>query len=125
VVERAFGLTGVSRSRLGAALAWIVTFHFVCITWVFFRSPSFDASLVYLATLFSGAGWSTTMTPLVACVLALGALTQIVPTGWFERLEARYDTSSLAFKVAVPFAAIFAISVAAPGGIAPFIYFQF
>ena len=65
------------------------------------------------------------MTPLVASVLTLGALTQIVPNGWFEALEARYDTGSLAFKVAVPFAAIFLISVAAPGGIAPFIYFQF
>jgi D-alanyl-lipoteichoic acid acyltransferase DltB (MBOAT superfamily) len=125
VVERAFGLTGAPRSRVRSVLAWIVTFHFVCITWVFFRSPSFDASLVYLTTLFFGAGWSTTMTPLVATVLALGALTQIVPSGWFERLEARYETGSLGLKIAIPFAVIFVISVAAPGGIAPFIYFQF
>ena len=125
VVERAFGLTGASRTRLGAALAWFVTFHFVCLTWVFFRSPSSEATFAYFATLFSGASWSTTMTPLVASVLTLGALTQIVPNGWFEALEARYDTGSLAFKVAVPFAAIFVIAIAAPGGIAPFIYFQF
>jgi D-alanyl-lipoteichoic acid acyltransferase DltB (MBOAT superfamily) len=125
VVERVLGLTAKPRTRLGAALAWLVTFHFVCLTWVFFRSPSNEATLAYFTTLFSGASWSTTMTPLVASVLALGALTQVLPTRWFEALEARYQAGSLAFKVALPSAVIFLISVAAPGGIAPFIYFQF
>jgi len=125
VVERAFGWTGAPRTRLGAALAWVVTFHFVCLTWVFFRSPSNEATYAYFTTLFSGASWSTTMTPLVASVLVLGALTQVLPTRWFEALETRYDAGSLAFKVALPFAVIFLISVAAPSGIAPFIYFQF
>jgi D-alanyl-lipoteichoic acid acyltransferase DltB (MBOAT superfamily) len=125
VVERIFGRTGAPRTRLGAALAWALTFHFVCLTWVFFRSPSNEATYAYFTTLFSGASWTTTMTPLVATLLALGALTQVLPTRWFEALEARYDAGSLAFKVALPFAVIFLISAAAPGGIAPFIYFQF
>lgn len=125
VTERVFDLTGAPRTRLGAALAWLVTFHFVCLTWVFFRSPSNEATLAYFTTLFSGASWSTTMTPLIASVLALGALTQLVPSRWSEALEAHYEAGSLAVKVALPFAVIFLISVAAPGGIAPFIYFQF
>jgi D-alanyl-lipoteichoic acid acyltransferase DltB (MBOAT superfamily) len=125
VIERAFGWTGAPRTRWRAALAWVVTFHFVCLTWVFFRSPSNEATLAYFTTLFSGASWSTTMTPLVAAVLALGALTQMIPTRWSEALENRYDTGSLAFKVALPFCVIFLICVAAPSGIAPFIYFQF
>ena len=123
--ERALGLTGAPRSRIGAALAWLVTFHFVCFAWVFFRSPSLDAALVYFATMFSGVGGRTTMTPLVATVFVLGALTQIIPAGWFAALQARYAISPLALKVAVPFAAIFLIAVAAPGGTPPFIYFQF
>src|SRR5215471_186680 len=125
VVERVFGLGGKPRSRLRAAVAWIVTFHFVCLTWVFFRSPSNEATLAYFTTLFSGASWSTTMTPLVAGVLVLGALTQVIPARWSDALEKRYDAGSLAFKIAFPFAVIFLISVAAPAGMAPFIYFQF
>jgi D-alanyl-lipoteichoic acid acyltransferase DltB (MBOAT superfamily) len=125
VIERAFGLTGPPRSRIVAALMWLVTFHLVCVAWVFFRASSFETSLVYLGTLLSGTGWSTTMTPLVAVVLVLGALTQIIPAGWFAALQARYAAGSLALKVALPFAAIFLIAVAAPGGIPPFIYFQF
>jgi len=125
VVERVFGLGGKPGSRLCAAVAWVVTFHFVCLTWVFFRSPSNEATLAYFTTLFAGASWSTTMTPLVASVLVLGALTQVIPARWSDALEKRYDAGSLAFKVAVPFAVIFLISVAAPAGMAPFIYFQF
>ena len=124
-VERALGLADAPRSRLGAALAWLITFHFVCFAWVFFRSPSLDAAVVYFAAMFSGAGWTTTMSPLVAAVFCLGALTQIIPAGWFAALQARYAAGPLALKIAVPFAAIFAIAVAAPGGIPPFIYFQF
>ncbi len=125
VVERAFGWTGAPRTRWRAALAWVVTFHFVCLTWVFFRSPSDEATYAYFTTLFSGASFRTTMTPLVASVLTPGALTQTIPTRWFDAFEKRYEAGSLALKVAVPFAVIFLICVAAPGGIAPFIYFQF
>ena len=63
---------------------------------MFFRSPSLEATQAYFATLFWGdSGWSTTMTPLVAAMLALGALTQIVPDRWFEGLEIYYDRASL------------------------------
>jgi hypothetical protein len=107
-------------------LAWLITFHFVCIAWVFFRSPSLEATQAYFDTLiFGDTGWSTTMTPLVAAMLAIGALTQIIPNRWVDGLEAYYDRASLAFKVALPFAVIFLIAVAAPGGVPPFIYFQF
>ncbi len=91
--------------------------------------PGVDAStarIAYLTTLMSGdAIFSTTVTPLVAIMLVLGALTQIIPDRWFNGLEARYDRASLVVKVAVPFAVIFLIGVAAPGGVPPFIYFQF
>lgn len=128
VAERLLGVTGEARGRqrLPAVLAWLITFHFICITWVFFRSPTPEATQAYFGTLaFGEMTWSTTMTPLVAVMLAIGVLTQIIPNRWFEGLEGRYDRASLAIKVAVPFAVIFLIAVAAPGGVPPFIYFQF
>jgi hypothetical protein len=98
----------------------------VCLAWVFFRAPSLDGAQAYLSTLFSGAEvLSTTVTPLVALMLVFGALTQIIPNAWFDRLEVRYDRASLVVKVAIPFVVIFLVAVAAPGGVPPFIYFQF
>jgi alginate O-acetyltransferase complex protein AlgI len=128
VGERMFGRseTALPQTRTRDALAWLATFHFVCLTWIFFRSPSLEATQTYFATLLWGeTGWSTTMTPLVAAMLAIGALTQMVPNRWFESFEAWYDRASLPFQVALPFLMIFLIAVAAPGGVPPFIYFQF
>src|SRR5262249_11791173 len=100
------------RSRLAAVLGWFVTFQFVTVTWVFFRSPSLDASFDYFATLFAATSWSTTVTPFVATVFAAGALTHVIPPRWYELLERRYNRSSLAMKVLVPFVVIFLVSVA-------------
>jgi alginate O-acetyltransferase complex protein AlgI len=131
VVEHMLERSPLSLARMlggrpAAVLAWLLTFHFVCVTWVFFRSPSLQATQEYFATLFLGdTGWSTTMTPLVAAMLAIGALTQIIPSRWFDEFEAYYDRASLPFKVALPFLLIYSIAIAAPGGVPPFIYFQF
>jgi alginate O-acetyltransferase complex protein AlgI len=127
VVERVLGLTGEGgHHRLPALLAWLITFHFVCLTWVFFRAPTLEVAQLYLGTLVSGETiWSTTVTPLVAAMLLIGVFTQLVPNAWFDRLELAYDRASIMLKVALPFAVIFLVAIAAPGGVPPFIYFQF
>jgi D-alanyl-lipoteichoic acid acyltransferase DltB (MBOAT superfamily) len=127
MLERMLGVTGPGGHRhVPAAISWLITFHFVCLTWVFFRAPSLEGALSYFSTLFTGdMTWSTTVTPLVALMLVLGALTQVIPDDWFQRLEVRYDRASIAVKVALPFVVIFLVALAAPGGVPPFIYFQF
>ena len=129
VIERMLGVTGEDsakkRGTFATVLGWLVTTQFVCLAWVFFRAPSTDAWLGYFATMFSGRSWSTSMTPFVAAICVLGALSHILPPRWFVTLEKRYDEAPLPVKVLVPFVVIYLISVAAPAGIAPFIYFQF
>jgi D-alanyl-lipoteichoic acid acyltransferase DltB (MBOAT superfamily) len=127
MTERLLGVTGehaqTQRSVLKTALGWFLTLQFVCIAWIFFRAGG--AWLPYFTTMLSGSSWTTTMTPFVAVIVVLGALSHIIPPRWFATLEARYDTAPLAVKVLVPFVVIYLIAVAAPSGIAPFIYFQF
>jgi len=98
----------------------------VCLAWVFFRAPTFDLAQAYLGTLIAGGtATGTTVTPLVVVMLVVGMLTQVVPNDWLERLEDFYDRASIAVKVAVPSAVISLVAVASPGGVPPFIYFQF
>ena len=70
VVERAArgdGRARPPRPHPRRCVWWFVTLHFVCLTWVFFRAPTFDTAIAYLSTLVSGeAVFSTTVTPLVA-----------------------------------------------------------
>jgi alginate O-acetyltransferase complex protein AlgI len=126
VIERLLGITGEGKHWIPGVVWWFVTLHFVCLTWVFFRAPSFEVAQTYLSTLVSGETiFTTSATPLVLAMLVLGALTQVIPNRWFDTLESRYDQASLVVKVAVPFVVIFLVAVAAPGGVPPFIYFQF
>ena len=124
VGERMLGVTAnQKRSALSTALGWFVTIQLVSLAWIFFRAR--DAWFGYFSTMVSGAHWTTTVTPFVACIFALGALSHILPPRWFEALEVRYDAAPLVVKVLVPFVVIYLICIAAPSGIAPFIYFQF
>jgi len=139
MVERMLGITAgggrtgdtdddgavAQRSPLVRALGWFITLQFVCLAWVFFRAPSTDAWIGYFATMFAGGSWSTTMTPFLAVIFVLGAFSHILPPRLFDDLQRRYDAASLPVKIAAPFVVIYLIAVAAPSGIAPFIYFQF
>ena|SRR5579883_983813 len=129
--ERLLGVTG-DKTRapskwpeISKIAGWFITFHFVCVTWVFFRSPSLEQSIDYLGGLISLNGWTTTMSPFVMLVMCCGALTQIVPSNIFAYLETYYDRAPIFAKVAIPAAAIFLFSAWSPNGMPPFIYFQF
>jgi alginate O-acetyltransferase complex protein AlgI len=128
VTEHALGLTIAADAKtapLRAGLRWFVTLNFVCLAWVFFRSPSLEASYAYFGKLVTAASFGTTMTPFVATMFVLGAATQAIPPRWWKSLQAQYEAAPLPVRVAAPFAVIFAIAAAGPSGIPPFIYFQF
>jgi alginate O-acetyltransferase complex protein AlgI len=128
VVERAFGITGTANPRrrfMPAPLARLVTFHFLCVTWIFFRAPSFESAIAYLDALISDLSFSTTVTPLVATMLFLGAVTQLFPTPLWNYCVISFERAPVALKVAGSSLALFLISVAAPVGVPPFIYYQF
>jgi alginate O-acetyltransferase complex protein AlgI len=127
VVERALGLTDGEKTRrpLPAWLGWLVTFHFVCLTWVFFRSPTLADATDYFRTLFAGADSGTVLTPLVVAMFFFGGLTQIIPPQGWEQIEAYYERTPLVAKIMIPALIIVLVAIAAPSGVAPFIYFQF
>ncbi len=116
-----------SQSRIGRAACWLAVFHFVCLTWIFFRSPDFTTAILYLKTLVGGPAveTGTTLTPFVAVMLLLGAATQILPPSALARARDVFFAIPTWSKVGLSAATVWTISVLAPGGVAPFIYFQF
>lgn len=106
-------------------VAWFVTFHFVCLAWIFFRSPSLDEAVQYLAGLWTDNGAPMTMPWIVAPLLAAGAATHLAPEASRRRLGAAFDRQGLAGQIGWGFAALYVIIVMAPPGSAPFIYFRF
>jgi D-alanyl-lipoteichoic acid acyltransferase DltB (MBOAT superfamily) len=111
--------------HLPAWVAWLVTFQFVCIAWVFFRAPDLATAFDVLGGLgLSGPSPLVTL-PLVLLVVVAVAV-QALPPGWWRQAEAWLVARPVAVQ-GVAVGALLVISDAAVGqqGVAPFIYYQF
>ena len=112
-------------SGVGETVRWLVTFHVVCLAWVFFRSESLAAAIEMLGAVASFDNYAGTATPLVIAV-TFGALAfQFMPADWFEQLRDGFAGLGWVSQGAVVGMSLVAIDVLGPTGVAPFIYFQF
>jgi D-alanyl-lipoteichoic acid acyltransferase DltB (MBOAT superfamily) len=111
--------------RLPAWAAWLVTFHVVCIAWVFFRAPDLGTAFDVLGGLgLSGPSPLVTL-PAVFLVVVSVAI-QTLPPGWWRDAEAWFVARPVALQ-GLGVGAVLVLADAAVGqqGVAPFIYFQF
>jgi D-alanyl-lipoteichoic acid acyltransferase DltB (MBOAT superfamily) len=113
---------------LGQGYGWqrilgiIVTFHFVCLAWVFFRMPHFDEALTVIkAMAFLGPGGFDVATPLLTTPFYQ---TLMIYAVYRLRLKLLSDSSSWLRFVFYGLIAIFLINYVPPGA-RKFIYFEF
>jgi D-alanyl-lipoteichoic acid acyltransferase DltB (MBOAT superfamily) len=104
-----------------------VTFHIVCLGWVFFRADSFDNAREVLGRLLPSHWFSASpavhLSILVA--IAVGIASQYIPKGAMGRAMAAFSRLSPAAQgVALAFV-LLATNTLGPRGVAPFIYFRF
>ncbi|MGA0601696.1 MBOAT family O-acyltransferase [Caulobacter sp. KR2-114] len=113
----------------------LVTFHIVCLAWIFFRADSFASAIAFLQGMThwgaaagaapAVAGAALTVTPLAVALILIGLSTQALPPRLVETAGAR-----LARMPAIGFAlslgvVMVMIEALRPAGVAPFIYYQF
>ncbi len=107
-------------------VARIVTFHFVCFAWIFFRSDSFGAAWDMIERLFTNWGApSPLVTTGVLLAIAVGIGSQYLPARIPRLLMARFSRLPVLGQATVLALALMVTSVLGPEGVAPFIYFQF
>jgi D-alanyl-lipoteichoic acid acyltransferase DltB (MBOAT superfamily) len=106
-------------------LGLAVTFHVVCLGWIFFRASSFAGAMDFIGGFGRAGGPPLLVSPLDVALILAGLATQgLSPTlveDWAERLR-RWPAPALGAGVA---AAVLVADALRPAGIAPFIYFQF
>jgi D-alanyl-lipoteichoic acid acyltransferase DltB (MBOAT superfamily) len=107
------------------ALGILITFHFVCFAWIFFRAATLENALVILRGL-GALTWSAgNLTPLVLGVLLLAAVLHSLPARWFEisaGVAARMPFWVQGLALA---AMVLLIQTLAGRGSAPFVYGNF
>jgi alginate O-acetyltransferase complex protein AlgI len=106
--------------------ARLVTFHFVCFAWIFFRSDSFSSAWGMIEGLFTRWGEASPLvTGGVLLAIAVGIGSQYLPARVPRILMARFSRLPLLGQATVLALALMLTSVLGPEGVAPFIYFQF
>lgn len=108
----------------------IVTFHFVCFCWIFFRSPDFANAWLILSrifTVFNGAiFWQWIVEyRLVAILLVAGYIFHWMPDSYEIGFEKILRKTPLVFQSLILAVVIWVLFQARSADIQPFIYFQF
>ncbi|HUB52646.1 MAG TPA: MBOAT family O-acyltransferase [Terracidiphilus sp.] len=106
-------------------LGGLITFHFVCFAWIFFRAATLDNAFAILRGLGSLTFSLANITPAFIAVLLIAAILHSLPESWFR--------SASTFAGRMPFwaqgvglaALILLIQTLAGRGSAPFVYGNF
>jgi alginate O-acetyltransferase complex protein AlgI len=124
--RRELGLPTEPDSAGAVLRARIVTFHLVCLGWVFFRADSIGSAFRMLGRLVTG--WEEgqgLVTPVVLLAIAGMLLAQNLPRDPAERLQVGLSRVGPVLQGAALAVVLFAITTLGPEGVTPFIYFQF
>ena len=117
---RAAALAGVR-----GAIAALVTFHFVCLTWVFFRAEGVNEALVLLRTAGSGTWSAANLPPAVLVVLALGFAAHFVPDTLFNTIRNGFVRLPAIAQAGLLFGLCVGLYAVASSDVMPFIYARF
>jgi alginate O-acetyltransferase complex protein AlgI len=115
------------RQRL---LRGLITFHVVCLAWVFFRAESFTSALAMLGRLVTGWTSAPGLDPSVPWIwlplaIAVPLAVQLVPGDVGDRLTALFSRRGVLVQGVALAALLLVVETLGPVGVAPFIYFQF
>lgn len=113
-----------SPSRLPSWLRWLITFHVVCLAWVFFRAATFSDAQLLLSRLVH-FGPAPLVTLGLVAVIAAALAAQFVPSDWSKTIRVRFSAMPWVAQGTVFGACLMGVSALGPVGVAPFIYFQF
>ncbi len=123
--DRHYKSTGLKR-----LMAVLVTFHFVCFTWIFFRHSSFEAGWTMLRQIFTSFHfelWPQVVSgyKYVLLFMGFGYLTHFLPDAWQEKLIGGLRHCNLPVYALLLTAVIYIVIQIKSSAIQPFIYFQF
>jgi alginate O-acetyltransferase complex protein AlgI len=120
----ALGLPALSpRARLW--LGRLITFHFVCLAWVFFRATSFQNAIEVVRRIATLGGTHRPFNWKVAAVVVGSLAIQVGPRGMGAKVQVYFSRRSFWVQALMLAGVLTMIDLLGPAGVAPFIYFRF
>ncbi|MBN1605225.1 MAG: MBOAT family protein [Polyangiaceae bacterium] len=114
-----------STSRLVHVLCVAATFHFVLVTWVFFRSETFGQAWLMFAQLGTLTTYHPNLHPMVLAVLGVGLCSHFVPERWYLASQRTFARLPALVQGVALFCAALTLRQMTSAETVPFVYFQF
>jgi alginate O-acetyltransferase complex protein AlgI len=112
-------------TRWSRTASVLITFHFVCFAWVFFRAETVDQAVALLSQLFTfTTGTSNLAYPMVV-IIALSFIAHWMPDSGFDLARNGFVRMPAPFQAGVLFALALGLYFVASSDVVPFIYSRF
>jgi D-alanyl-lipoteichoic acid acyltransferase DltB (MBOAT superfamily) len=112
-------------TQWGRYLSIFVTFHFVCLTWIFFRSPDVATAVAILGRLGSFTFTVDNISLPMIGVMLLGVALHAIPPKWFDRTVEVFGRAPFLLQGAGLAAAVLLIELLSGRGSTSFVYSNF
>jgi len=108
----------------------LVTFHFVCLAWIFFAAESLDKAMIMIRQITSNFYWSLVPDVIsnyrnVFLVLIVGFLLHFMPRTWKDKGEEIFGQLPIPAQALTLSLVAFGLFQVMSAQVQPFIYFQF
>lgn len=120
----------IANNRIVKILSGIITFHFVCFSWIFFRSRSFADSWTIISRIFTSFNASVfghwlSQYQAIAFLIIVGYLAHYMPVSWEGGMQKAIKRSPILVQSLILAVIIWLLFQASSADVQPFIYFQF
>jgi D-alanyl-lipoteichoic acid acyltransferase DltB (MBOAT superfamily) len=130
-IEKAFNLHNIfNKSSLLKFFGWAITFHIVCLAWIFFRADNFDKAIMMIDKIIFNTDFnmitqfSIAYKPIFLIIL-LGYAMHFINNELEDFLKISLFETHFVFQMIIVFIILFITLQFKSQDIQPFIYFQF
>jgi hypothetical protein len=112
-------------AKFAAVAATLLTFHFVCLAWIFFRAESVERAFSVISQMITLSAEAANLPLAVACVMVIGFIAHWIPDSIWEKSRdgfARLPALVQACVIAVVAVGLYSV---ASSDVVPFIYSRF
>jgi alginate O-acetyltransferase complex protein AlgI len=122
--QKTFGRT-FRASRSATIISIFITFHFICLTWIFFRAETLTQALSIIKQIGRGSVDFTNLNAGILWLIAGGLLMQWLPSGIWTTTQRGFTRLPAPAQALLLFGLSLGLYAVASSDVAPFIYTRF